>query len=109
MVVERYFVANPLPTALTMETAPVLRPQDAYHDRLIRITARDQVGNRLPFLMDQLAIAVEGPGTVQGPPTIPLVGGVAACWVRVTGDEPVAVTATPLSHILPAGTITLNG
>ena len=109
VVIERYFLANPLPTALTMETSPVLRPQDAYHDRLIRITARDQAGNRLPFMMDQLAIAVEGPGTVQGPATIPLIGGVAACWVRTTGDELVSVTATPLSHTLPPTSITLDG
>lgn len=108
-IARRQFVGNPLPTSLAMQCGSLLRPRDSYHDRLVRITACDQAGNRLPFLMDQLALEIEGPASIRGPATIPLIGGVAGCWVRVSGDEPVRLTARPASGILPPQSLVLDG
>ncbi|MEM6712037.1 MAG: glycoside hydrolase family 2 TIM barrel-domain containing protein [Pseudomonadota bacterium] len=96
-VIERRYVEDPLPTTLDIEVPPVIRKNDTYWDRPVRITARDQVGNRLPYLMDQLYLTVESPALLQGPATIPMIGGVAAAWVRATDTAPVALTVTPLS------------
>lgn len=108
-VVERRFVADPMPTRLQIDVAPLIRTQDSYHDRMVRLTARDQAGNRLPFLMDQIAITVDGPAILQGPPTVPMIGGVAAFWVRVLGDEPVTVDVQLASGVFAPQTISLNG
>ncbi len=108
-LIRRTYAANPVPTVLEMACRPVIRTHDAYQDRLVQITARDQAGNRLPFLMDQLAISVDGPAVLQGTPSIPLISGVAGFWVRVVGDDPVKVTATPTSGVFEPQSLTLNG
>lgn len=108
-VIERYFVANPLPTTLDIQVKPLIRPQDTYHDRPFQVTVRDQVGNRLPYFMDQLSIAVDGPAILQGPTTTPIIGGVGGFWVRVLGDEPVTVSLQTASGRFAAQAITLNG
>jgi len=108
-VIERRFVANPVPTALEIDVAPLIRTQDAYQDRMIRLTARDQAGNRLPFLMDQISVTVDGPAILQGPATIPMIGGVAAFWVRVLGDEPVTVDVQTASGVFAPQKVSLNG
>ena len=104
-VIRRDYVAAPVPTTLDVQVKPLIRTQDRYHDRPVQVTARDQVGNRLPFLMDQIAIAVEVPALLQGPPSVPMVGGVAGFWLRVVGDEPVTVTVSPLSGVLAPVTL----
>lgn len=108
-VIERRFVADPMPTALEIDVAPLIRAQDAYQDRMVRLTARDQAGNRLPFLMDQIAITVDGPAILQGPTTAPMIGGVGAFWVRVLGDEPVTVDVQTASGVFAPQTVTLDG
>jgi beta-galactosidase len=108
-VIERRFAAHPVPSVLEMQVAPLIRREDTYHDRLVRLTARDQAGNRLPYLMDQVAISVDGPAVLQGPATIPMIGGVAAFWVRVLAEEPVSVGVQTLSRILAPQAVTLNG
>jgi beta-galactosidase len=107
-VIERYFVANPLPTTLDVQVKPLIRPQDAYHDRPVQVTVRDQVGNRLPYFMDQLSLAVDGPAILQGPPTTPIIGGVGGFWVRVLGDEPVTVSLQTASGRFAPQSITLD-
>ncbi len=108
-VIRRAYIANPLPTTLEMVAKPVIRANDPYLDQPIQFTARDQVGNRLPYFTDQIGISVDGPAILQGPSTIPMVGGVAGCWVRVLGDEPVTITATPISGLLSDQRLDLNG
>lgn len=107
-VARRSYVAAPIPTRLEVKCAPLIRTQDAYHDRLIRCTARDQVGNRLPFFMDQLNLAVDGPAVLQTPQTVPLVGGVGGSYVRVLGDEPVTLTVSTASGTFAAQSIAID-
>ncbi|MBV6658709.1 MAG: glycoside hydrolase family 2 protein [Devosiaceae bacterium] len=108
VLIERRYVANPLPTVLEANIAPLIRNGDAYHDRLIRFTACDQVGNRLPYLMDQLSLHVSGGASINGPKTIPLIGGVASVYVRQMAGAEATVTAITLSGILPAATASLH-
>ena len=107
-VIERRLVADSHPTSLDVDIAPIIRAGDAYHDRLVRITARDQVGNRLPFLMDQIALTVSGGATFNGPATIPLIGGVAGTYIRQRHGEAAGLTLTPLSGILAPVEVTLE-
>ena len=106
-VIERRFVANPLPTHLDIDIAPIIRTEDAYHDRLIRITACDQAGNRLPFLMDQIALEIEGDAGPNGPATIPMIGGLASSWVRQRRGGHAKLEVTALSGVLPKATVGL--
>ncbi len=107
-VIERKFLAAPVPTTLDIASKPLIRRQDAYADRPIALTARDQVGNRLPFLMDQIQLGVDGPAELQGPSIIPMIGGVAGCWVRVLGEGSVTVTAQTISGALPPASVILG-
>lgn len=106
-VIRRTYVADPLPTHLDMRVDPLIRPSDPYHDRLVRITARDQAGNRLPFLMDQLAITVTGDAQIQGPSTVPLIGGVASFYLRTRGAGEVKVSTTTVSGVFVPQALTL--
>lgn len=45
----------------------------------------DQYGNIHPYAQEALELRIEGPGEIIGPRLVPLVGGVAAFWVRSTG------------------------
>ncbi|MEM6383223.1 MAG: glycoside hydrolase family 2 TIM barrel-domain containing protein [Pseudomonadota bacterium] len=107
VVIERRYVASPLPTKLDSDVSAIIRAQDAYHDRLIRFTLRDQVGNRLPFAMDQLTLMVDGEAQINGPSTIPLIGGVAAVYVRQQAGEAAKLTVASVSSNVSAQTIEL--
>ena len=86
-VVTRRYVAAPLPT--TLEVAPDATTLDAATRDEVRVMVRalDQAGNPLPFLADSVAIAVEGPARLIGPPRALLLGGTTGFWLRASGER----------------------
>ena len=50
------------------------------------VRALDQVGNKLPFLMEPVEIAVDGPARRIGPALVPLRGGSTGFWLESTGE-----------------------
>ncbi|MES0882526.1 glycoside hydrolase family 2 protein [Roseibium sp. SCP14] len=81
------FVADPV--AFRLEIAPDNTMLDAGEREEVRIIVRalDQAGQVLPFLSDQISIAVEGPAECLGPPHSPLSGGTTGFWLRATGES----------------------
>ena len=59
----------------------------------VMVRALDQAGNKLPFLLDPVEIAVAGPARLVGPSLTPLRGGSTGFWLVSTGKSgPVTVT-----------------
>ncbi len=63
-----------------------LREGAAYDAASIRITARDQNGNRLPFFNGTVVLAAEGPIAVVGTRLVQLRGGSGGTYVKTTGE-----------------------
>ncbi len=63
-----------------------LREGAAYDAASIRITARDQNGNRLPFFNGTVVLAAEGPIAVVGTRLVQLRGGCGGTYVKTTGE-----------------------
>ena len=60
---------------------------------VLRVT--DEFGNVRPFAADAIRLQVEGPAEIIGDNPCPLVGGVAAVWIRATENPgTVRITAT---------------
>ena len=51
----------------------------------VMVRALDQVGNKLPFLMDPVQIEVSGVGKRVGPGLVPMRGGSVGFWLESTG------------------------
>jgi beta-galactosidase len=61
----------------------------------VMVRALDQIGNKLPFLMEPVEIVVEGPGKRLGPALVPLRGGSAGFWLESTGEAgPITVAVS---------------
>ena len=65
----------------------------------LMVRALDQMGNKMPFLMEPVSIAVEGPAELVGPSTVPLRGGSTGFWIETTGS-PGAIKVTIASQRL---------
>ena len=63
-----------------------LREGATYDAAAIRLTIRDQNGNRLPFYSGTVELAAEGPITVIGPKLVQLRGGCGGTYVKTTGQ-----------------------
>lgn len=62
----------------------------------VRLSARDQNGNVLPYCMDAVTVSVRGPVEVIGPQVVVLRGGLGGTYVRTTGETGEAsLTLTP--------------
>ena len=80
-----HYAADPLPTRLeVVADRPTLSSTERDSVRVM-VRALDQVGNKLPFLFDSVAIAVEGPARLIGPAQVPLRGGATGFWLDTTG------------------------
>ena len=64
-----------------------LREGATYDVAAIRVTARDQNGNRLPFCNEAVELAVEGPLEIIGPKLLQLRGGCGGTYVKTTGGR----------------------
>jgi beta-galactosidase len=101
-VKEVKFVADPVATSLeVVADAQTIRTTDAVR---VMIRALDQVGNKLPFFPEPVAIDVTGAGKRLGPGLVPLRAGSTGVWVQATGTGPISVKVT--SPVL--GTTTIN-
>ncbi len=58
-----------------------------YDVAAVRITARDQNGNILPFYQGALKLKAEGPVTIIGPDMAQLRGGMGGTYVKTSGEE----------------------
>ncbi len=54
---------------------------------MVRISARDTLGNILPFCNDPLMLSAEGNLEIVGPKLISLSGGMGGTFVKSTGRE----------------------
>jgi len=52
----------------------------------VSIRALDQYGNLHPFTVEAITVQVEGPASAIGPTLLPLSGGLAALWIRTSGE-----------------------
>ncbi len=63
------------------------------HDAVrVMVRALDQVGNKLPFFPEPVAIQVSGAGRLIGPALVPLRAGSTGFWVQATGVGKIDVT-----------------
>ncbi len=64
-----------------------------YDVAAVRLSARDQNGNVLPFFHDAVIASVEGPAELIGPSAVILRGGFGGTYLKTTGGEgPVTLT-----------------
>ena len=63
-----------------------LREGATYDAAAIRLTVRDQNGNRLPFYSGTVELAAEGPIQIIGPRLLQLRGGCGGTYVKTTGQ-----------------------
>lgn len=84
------FAADPVAT--TLQVAPdatTIGPHDAVR---VMVRALDQVGNKLPFFPEPVAITVTGAGRRLGPGFVPLRAGSTGFWVQAQGKGEITVT-----------------
>ncbi|MCY6381932.1 glycoside hydrolase family 2 protein [Hoeflea prorocentri] len=81
------FAADPI--ASRLDITPDKTTLDAAEREEVRVIIRalDQAGRVLPFLSDQICIAIDGPAECLGPAQSPLRGGTTGFWLRATGKE----------------------
>ena len=65
---------------------------DGVQERALR--ALDQVGNKLPFFPEPVALQVSGAGRLIGPALVPLRAGSTGFWVQATGVGQIDVTVS---------------
>jgi beta-galactosidase len=69
------------------------------------VRALDQIGNKLPFFPEPVAISVSGAGRLIGPALVPLRAGATGFWVQGMGRG--AITVQVVSDRLGTQTLTL--
>jgi beta-galactosidase len=86
------FVADPVAHDLqVMPDAMRIGPHDAVR---VMVRALDQVGNKLPFFPEPVAISVTGAGRRIGPGFVPLRAGSTGFWVQAEGAGEITVTVS---------------
>lgn len=86
------FISDPVAT--TLEVAPdaaTIGPRDACR---VMVRALDQVGNKLPFFPEPVAIAVSGAARLLGPSLVPLRAGSTGFWLQAEGEGAIEITVT---------------
>ena len=63
----------------------VLTEDITYDVAAIRITAKDEFGNILPFFNDPVTFTVDGPAELIGPSVVALQGGMGGTYIKTTG------------------------
>ena len=64
-----------------------LKEDNSYDVAAIRIVAKDEFGNQLPFFNDPVTFSVEGPVEIIGPSTVALSGGMGGTYIKTTGKS----------------------
>jgi beta-galactosidase len=97
------FLADQIATLLQVEPdAMTVEPHEAVR---VMVRALDQIGNKLPFYPEPVAIRVSGAGRLIGPWLVPLRAGSTGFWVQSTGQG--AITVQVSSDRLGTQTLTL--
>lgn len=84
-VMTRTLAARKLPSTLELTADKQRLMADGRDCTRIIARAVDQVGNRLPFLKSSIAISIDGPATLIGPPRVSFRGGYAGFWIKAQG------------------------
>jgi beta-galactosidase len=91
-VATAHFVCDPVAQDLqVVPDSTRIGPHDAVR---VMVRAVDQVGNKLPFFPEPVAIAVTGAGRRIGPGFVPLRAGATGFWVQAEGAGEIVVTVT---------------
>ncbi len=86
------FAADPVAT--TLQLAPDAAVLGRHEALRVIVRALDQVGNKLPFYFDPVAIKVEGAGHLIGPSLLPLRAGSTGFWVQAQTIGSIKVTVS---------------
>ena len=104
---QMHYVADPVATTLQVvadRDAIAAAGKDSVR---IMVRALDQAGNKLPFLLDPVEIAISGAARLIGPSLVPLRGGSTGFWIESTGAAG-AITVNVTSPRFGTATISLN-
>jgi beta-galactosidase len=82
------------PVASTLQVQPDALTLGRHDAVRVMVRALDQVGNKLPFFPEPVAIQVSGAGRRIGPALVPLRAGSAGFWVQATGAGAIDVTVS---------------
>jgi len=91
--------------ATTLQLAPDATTIGATDAVRVMVRALDQIGNKLPFFPEPVAITVSGAGRLIGPSLVPLRAGSTGFWVQADGRG--AITITVSNDRLGSQTLTL--
>ena len=86
------FAADPVAT--TLQVVPDAIAVDRHDAVRIMVRALDQVGNKLPFFPEPVALKVTGAGRLIGPSLVPLRAGSTGFWVQAQTGGAIDVTVT---------------
>ncbi len=68
-------------------SSDTLKEENSYDVAAIRITAKDEFGNVLPFFNDPVSFEVDGAVELIGPKVVALQGGMGGTYVKTTGKK----------------------
>ncbi|KEP70586.1 beta-D-galactosidase [Thioclava dalianensis] len=108
-VAERHFPANPLLARLEVVADDASMPASPDEEVRVMIRARDQSGNKLPFLNEPVQLDLDGPATLIGPDCVPLTGGATGCWLRLSGTPGTVRLTARLRDLSETAEITVGG
>ena len=91
-VIEKHFVDDPVATKLTV--AADASAIGLNEDVRVMVRVLDQAGNKLPFFMEPVEIAIDGPARLAGPKLVALRGGSIGFWLRSTGPGTITASVT---------------
>ena len=86
------FVSDQIATSLQVE--PDVTTMGAHEATRVMVRALDQIGNKLPFFPEPVAISVAGAGRLIGPSLVPLRAGSTGFWVQGTGKGAITVNVS---------------
>ncbi|MBB5059122.1 beta-galactosidase [Granulicella aggregans] len=73
----------------------------------VAMTITDEYGARRPLSNDPIEVTLEGPAILLGTPTLALVAGTAAVWIRTT-DQPGTIRVSAKHPVFGIKSLTLN-
>jgi len=84
-VIERIYTSNPVLTDLKVKTDNLTLNSGDWDATRITLEAVDQMGNITTFCDGVIKVTIDGPISIIGPDTFPLIGGARAFWIRTNG------------------------
>jgi len=100
-VIEKTFVQNSVATDLKITLDDAILSASEIDATRVVIKAIDQCGNNMPFLDEVINVEVSGAGSLVGPKSFALKGGVIAFWVETineVGEIDIAIKSDRFPH-----------